>query len=609
MSEQWEGPGWWFASDGKWYPSHVSGPDDSSLNNADLRANLAGDGSGNGVIGSARIGGLGRVSNEEAGLIDLEGFSVAAATEDPESNDAESNVGIIDLDELEREAVANDSIEVGALAGNTSNVGAVGEPNVEPLVTETPSSEKRSAETSPVVSRRSDSALPASVTRTSVGSASGSNGLSSTSSATPRSNGESVRTSTKDPSDGAGDAQDWDGQNRRRRGSLLTTLLVVAAALAILSGLLGSLWLRERAAVQDLRAEAAEVPQFVDASAVEALESENETLRLQNEQLEQQLTEMSALVLELPAGRVTEIELPFDAAFADESVGRLLVMAETGEYLIFGNGTDNPFTDSGTINGAPTGLYAAGGRAWVSSEAGGIEVLALNPQLDPVEGFDLGPVTFLNGGQRVFWAFSPEGGAVIRVNPVTGRITDEFIIPSPVVDIALGAGSMWALGEDGVVYRVNTADLSLRAIDAGDGIVGIAASPDALWSLSASDGSLRRIDPVTGAVLVTVPVGRDPIDVEFAGSSIWVGLRSGSSLIEVDTRTSAVVSRTELSSEPARLFQGDENVFVSTAEDAGTIFQVDPLQAESADTDAGAADAEGADAEGAGAEGADGDGS
>ena len=122
---------------------------------------------------------------------------------------------------------------------------------------------------------------------------------------------------------------------------------------------------------------------------------------------------------------------------------------------------------------------------------------------------------------------------------------------------------MWALGEDGVVYRVNTADLSLQTIDAGDDVIAISTSPDALWTLSASDGSLRRIDPVTGAVLVTVPVGRDPIDVEFVGSSVWVALRSGSTLIEVDTRTSAVVSRTELSSEPAKLFQGTNALYVA----------------------------------------------
>ena len=103
------------------------------------------------------------------------------------------------------------------------------------------------------------------------------------------------------------------------------------------------------------------------------------------------------------------------------------------------------------------------------------------------------------------------------------------------------------------------------------------AGPDALWTLSAADGSLRRVDPVTGSVLVTVPVGRDPIDAMFAGSSVWVGLRAGSSMIEVDTATSAVVSRTELSSEPAQLYEGDTGVYVSTVGEGSPLLRIDSL--------------------------------
>ena len=136
-------------------------------------------------------------------------------------------------------------------------------------------------------------------------------------------------------------------------------------------------------------------------------------------------------------------------------------------------------------------------------------------------------------------------------------------VPSPVVDLTIGAGSLWALGEDGRVYRINTADFTVQGIDAGTDLISVTAGPDALWTLSAADGSLRRVDAVSGEVLVTVPVGRDPIDATFAGSSVWVALRSGTSLIEVDTRTSAVISRTALPGTPAALHQGDSGVFVT----------------------------------------------
>ncbi len=142
-------------------------------------------------------------------------------------------------------------------------------------------------------------------------------------------------------------------------------------------------------------------------------------------------------------------------------------------------------------------------------------------------------------------------------------ITATVPVPVPVVDLTIGAGSVWALGENGRVYRINTADFTVQAIDAGVDLISITAGPDALWTLSAADGSLRRVDPVTGEVLVTVPVGRDPIDATFAGSSVWVALRSGTSLIEVDTRTAAVISRTALPGTPTALHQGDSGVFVT----------------------------------------------
>ena len=220
-------------------------------------------------------------------------------------------------------------------------------------------------------------------------------------------------------------------------------------------------------------------------------------------------------------------------------------------------------------------MFTVNGRALVATEAGRIEIFNVNPEVAPLEGFDSPTLTNLEGANRFFWGFDAELSAIVRVNQTNGRVTDEFPIPTTVVDISVGAGSVWALGADGVVYRVNTADLSLQAVDGGEDLIGLSASPDALWTLSANDGSLRRIDPVSGAVLVTVPVGRDPIDVAFVGSSVWVALRSGSSLIEVDTRTSAVVSRTELSSEPARLFQGVRDLYVSTVDDPGTIFKID----------------------------------
>ena len=96
-----------------------------------------------------------------------------------------------------------------------------------------------------------------------------------------------------------------------------------------------------------------------------------------------------------------------------------------------------------------------------------------------------------------------------------------------------------------------------------EAVLGLTIAGGSMWALSAADGSLRRLDAVSGDVLVTVPVGRDPIDAVFSGSSVWVALRSGETLIEVDTRTSAIVSRTTLPATPIELIPGETGVFVA----------------------------------------------
>ena len=659
MSELWEGPGWWFASDGKWYPPdggdglsesvfnelglserfgpsvHADQEDTIQLSDGTIahvsdgaiadRFSLGTDVNGTDVNEEESdldedIPRIGRAAEEVAEVplagsdgVPADEIDFDALEQEIDLDALEQEIDLAALDEGASELEDQEGEKVGVLALLLGSTAVKEQPKSEETsgwVASTTESgrgaEVNSGPLSTLAPRGADD-RPSSVTRTTVGPpavatdelaatippAEANGNASETSereaglasSTTPSPTRESV-TKSPEPAEERElvaeqeTAPTWDGTNRRRRGSLMTTLLVVALLLAILSGVLGSLWLRERSTAEDLSAELADVPQLDQATEIESLEQEIETLRLRNEQLERQLTEMSALVLELPAGRLTEIDLPFDVAFADEVAGRLIAMSASGQYVVFAGGVDLPITDSGQLGAAPTGLFAATGRAFVSSDTGRIDIIPVNPEVLPAEGFDSPVLSNLAGTQRVLWGFDAELGGIVRVDQDTGQVTDEFPIPTTVVDISVGAGSMWALGEDGVVYRVNTADLSLQTIDAGDDVIAISTSPDALWTLSASDGSLRRIDPVTGAVLVTVPVGRDPIDVEFVGSSVWVALRSGSTLIEVDTRTSAVVSRTELSSEPAKLFQGTNALYVATAEDAGTLFKVDSLEAE-----------------------------
>ena len=665
MSEHWVGPGWWYASDGMWYPPHDGDntPPQSDVSSTDV-----------GGVADVEFDPLdSEKSNDRPSPVFAGAGWVDSSSEDHTAQEPVTDDVVIDLTTLNEINEINEINEVTEVADSAGPADAtvaaavvpqrfsIARPEdleaidlttpkrfentttgLDPRLDSAPVSEMAAQETQdvvgavaapvanskdididldavtdaggPVVSgassssakvtefmQRAEAGRPASVTRRTVGPSAEATSFGESKDprvGTPgrveQSTAEAADlrpspSSSADSGTGSGDAGAiggpnvlndsafWDEDTGRRVGRRERPLFVAAVGLAVLSGVLGALWLRERSVAMDLRTEVENAQQVDDSVTIEELEGDINTLTLQNEQLEQQLTDMSALVLELPEGRVTEIDVPLNPVFADEENGRLIAMDAAGEYVVFGDGVERPITDSGSVGAAPTGLFAATAKAWVSTDAGQIQILPLTLEAQAQETVDFGPVMFLAADERGYWTFDQRQGQVVRLRKSDGGLTDSVDVPVGVSDLAIGAGSVWALGEDGIVYRINTADLTVQPIDAGEDLISLTAGPDALWTLSAADGSLRRIDPVTGAVLVTVPVGRDPIDATFAGSSVWVALRSGSSLIEVDTRTSAVVSRTVLPSQPAALHQGDSGVFVTTEGEGAPLLRIDSL--------------------------------
>ena len=356
------------------------------------------------------------------------------------------------------------------------------------------------------------------------------------------------------------------------RSPRLTVLLAVATLLAIIAGLLGAMWVRERSTTADLRAELAGATRAEvqpDNSAEMAdLTDQLRTAEAENERLALQVLELQAIVPPVQEGRVSTIPTPLDEplAFVGEVPGRFIAVAENGQYVVWGGGVDDEITDTGQLTGEPIGLVALRDASWVPTTEGVVELISMTGDEDP-DPYVTGELAELTRSSRSMWGFSLVSGELQRYRQTNGRLLTAVDLPSPARSLTAGAGAVWVLGEDGIVYRVNTADFTVAPLSAGQEVISIAAGADALWSLSAADGSLRRLDAVSGEVLVTVPVGRDPVDAVVSGNSVWVALRAGSTLVEVDTRTSAVVSRTTLPGPPMKLTRGETGVLVTMTGD------------------------------------------
>ena len=135
----------------------------------------------------------------------------------------------------------------------------------------------------------------------------------------------------------SGPPREPSSQSRIRRAGPI--LLAIATVLALLSGLLGALWVRERNTADELREALVAPAVAVDDEELTAIAELNDALQDENDVLREQLAFLQerdeARVDELPRGRVAEIaDVLFTPMFADEANGRVIAVDVNGEYQI-----------------------------------------------------------------------------------------------------------------------------------------------------------------------------------------------------------------------------------------------------------------------------------
>lgn len=183
-------------------------------------------------------------------------------------------------------------------------------------------------------------------------------------------------------------------------------------------------------------------------------------------------------------------------------------------------------------------------------------------------------------------ALEPRIKATIRVGafPSGVAVLDGFVW--------VAAEGAVGLGEDerGIVKidaRTNEVVDTIPLRDAGD----IAAGGGALWvtSYEGREGVIRRIDPATDRLVATIPVGRDPINVDFGLDAVWVTLNysvdpPAGAVVRVDAMTNEVIAKIPIDHGwPRDMAIGEGAVWVSGPSKesgdtllASSIWRIDP---------------------------------
>jgi hypothetical protein len=116
-----------------------------------------------------------------------------------------------------------------------------------------------------------------------------------------------------------------------------------------------------------------------------------------------------------------------------------------------------------------------------------------------------------------------------------------------------------------------------RLIPVGSQPLALADANGTLWvTYGGKDGRIVPIDPKSNAAGTPIPVGENPRDIVAAGPILWVSLRGGKALAEVDAVRRVVLRTIPLPSGPGTLASGFGALWVTLTE-KHTVLRIDPV--------------------------------
>ena len=160
---------------------------------------------------------------------------------------------------------------------------------------------------------------------------------------------------------------------------------------------------------------------------------------------------------------------------------------------------------------------------------------------------------------------------------MTNRAVETIQVGNFPVAIASGPGGVWVANQgDGTVDRIDavTGDVTKRGIQVGARPGGIAAGPDAVWVANGEDGTVQRIDPATGQPGGPVHVGAGPAGIAVTPGAVWVANSLDLTVSKLDPATGTVTATIGVGDGPTGIVAAKDGVWVSNEFDA-TLDRID----------------------------------
>jgi hypothetical protein len=139
------------------------------------------------------------------------------------------------------------------------------------------------------------------------------------------------------------------------------------------------------------------------------------------------------------------------------------------------------------------------------------------------------------------WVACKENARLVRMSLGKGRTTATIRLGTPVVAVALGLRSVWALDTASTLYRIDPvkARVTKRIRTGARAAYNIWIGSGAVWVADDQGASVLRISPATNRVVARISVGDGPADMAFSGGQAWVMTHRDNGLYRIDTQTNS----------------------------------------------------------------------
>ena len=175
-----------------------------------------------------------------------------------------------------------------------------------------------------------------------------------------------------------------------------------------------------------------------------------------------------------------------------------------------------------SVGNGPEAITVGYGSVWVANTTD-----STLSRIDPGTGRPLATIPLgatpagLAAGDGGIWVTSPDSGQLLLVDPSTNRVSRSFPAGVSSAGVAVGAGGVWVADPGGAVARIDPVTGDVRRIRTGGSPAGIAFAGGAVWAADSQGGSVWRVGPRTGSVR-SIHVGNQPTALAPAAGGVLV---------------------------------------------------------------------------------------